>query len=355
MCRSFFALLLVGVFSAGLSGCKIELTIPEGGQVRSGSGAYVCTEGQRCQINVDDLDFDETFYAVPNPGYEFQGWLKKHRSFCGGKRESCRLFTSGFAGTDLEAFLSRPEDVFYLEPIFSGTNRQTADGRYNLDTTSMRLTCSDGSQNTVATSHATFYVATAAGKITLAPVISVKTPGLTPLYESVFSGPVSPAGRFTATKNVKAYSSLLDTVVDLSYQLEGDVSGSAWSGSYSFSLLAPTFGERCEGRAQFSGTKHLPGMHQSPEGIWLGEVRLDGAYEEAVALVTADGEIRMVGTDGQQLIGTMTVNNDKFKASLLTYAPPGFYFTDTGLTFASGNASGTVVQKEMAPVNWTAR
>ncbi len=196
----------------------------------------------------------------------------------------------------------------------------------------------------MATSHATFYVATAAGKITLAPVISLRTPGLTPLYESVFSGPVSPAGRFTATKNVKAYSSLLDTVVDLSYRLEGDVSGSAWSGSYSFSLLAPTFGERCEGRAQFSGTKHLPGMHQSPEGIWLGEVRLDGAYEEAVALVTADGEIRMVGTDGQQLIGTMTVNNDKFKASLLTYAPPGFYFTDTGLTFASGNASGTVVQ-----------
>ncbi|CAN0509394.1 unnamed protein product, partial [Laminaria digitata] len=87
-----------------------------------------------------------------------------------------------------------------------------------------------------------------------------------------------------------------------------------------------------------------PGNHQSPEGIWLGEVYLDGVYEQAVALVTADGEIRMAGTDGQQLLGSMTVNNDKFKASLLTYAPLGYVFTDTGLTFAAGNASGTILQ-----------
>ena len=189
-----------------------------------------------------------------------------------------------------------------------------------------------------------FYVVTTAGKITLAPVINLMTPGLTPLYESVFSGPVSPTGRFTAEKNIKAFSSSLDTVVDLSYQLQGQVSGNGWNGSYSVALLAPAYGARCDGRTQFSGIKHLPGNHQSPEGIWLGEVYLDGVYEQAVALVTADGEIRMAGTDGQQLLGSMTVNNDKFKASLLTYAPLGYVFTDTGLTFAAGNASGTILQ-----------
>lgn len=99
-----------------LTGCKVEITVPEGGAVE-GFSLHGCGERQQCTIDVDHIWFWNRFSAVPNENFEFAGWKKADRYFCGGKQASCELSTLSFAGTVLEAFLYN-ESVFYLEPVF---------------------------------------------------------------------------------------------------------------------------------------------------------------------------------------------------------------------------------------------
>lgn len=119
--------LLCAFLLAMLSGCKIILTTSDDGYVTSTSGLYDCGSGQTCEIDVSDLSFDETFTAVPNEGFTFSGWKRRQRGFCGGSSEPCRLFTEPFEGNDvLMGFLSNPNEIFYLEPVFSqGTASKT--------------------------------------------------------------------------------------------------------------------------------------------------------------------------------------------------------------------------------------
>jgi hypothetical protein len=119
-----FTVLLAGCVIAG---CKIVVTSPPSGQVRTESGAIFCNSGGVCEITVDDLNFKESFYALPNPGFEFVGWKKKHRGLCGGSSNACRLSTAGFAGTALERFLSDHSEIFYLEPVFRPAPKNFSD------------------------------------------------------------------------------------------------------------------------------------------------------------------------------------------------------------------------------------
>lgn len=101
------------------AGCKIQIEVPEGGHVVTESGNYRCTAGNTCSIDVVDLFFDETFDGVATAGFQFTGWKKRDRGFCGGSDEPCRLFTSGFEGNEaLMGFLERQDEVFFLEPQF---------------------------------------------------------------------------------------------------------------------------------------------------------------------------------------------------------------------------------------------
>lgn len=117
------SVLLLGLaLSAVLTGCKIRIDVPENGKVVTESGAIECDSGKRCDIDVVDLFFDETFIAQPSSGYTFSGWQKRERGFCGGNTDACRLFTSGFEGNAaLMSFLGGNE-VFYLTPTFSASN-----------------------------------------------------------------------------------------------------------------------------------------------------------------------------------------------------------------------------------------
>jgi Polysaccharide lyase 14 len=101
-----------------LSGCKIEISVPEGGRVESYSGAYTCESGQTCSIDVVDAFFDETFQAQPYPGYTFTAWRQKAGAFCGGCNAPCLLTTKSLSETPFMSLLESDE-VFYLEPIFS--------------------------------------------------------------------------------------------------------------------------------------------------------------------------------------------------------------------------------------------
>jgi Kelch motif protein len=113
----FQAITLALVFSS----CKVEITVPEGGEVESLSGTYFCDAGQKCEVEVLDEFFSETFRARSDPGYRFTGWLKRDRSFCGEKAGDCKLDTNPLAGTPLMSILES-DDLYFLEPVFGLQN-----------------------------------------------------------------------------------------------------------------------------------------------------------------------------------------------------------------------------------------
>jgi hypothetical protein len=101
-----------------LVGCKVEIEVPEGGDVVTESGAYRCLSGKKCIVDVTDIYFDETFIARPKSGYAFAGWEKQRRGLCGGANKPCHLFTSGFEGKDALLDILASDDVFFLTPVF---------------------------------------------------------------------------------------------------------------------------------------------------------------------------------------------------------------------------------------------
>jgi N-acetylneuraminic acid mutarotase len=117
--------------AALLSGCKVQITVPEGGRVETMSGAYVCESGETCVIDVVDIFFDEVFKAKPADGFKFTAWRQKDFAFCGGSNAPCALSTALFPGTPLMALLES-DHVFPLEPVFGKPNSWTdkADVQY---------------------------------------------------------------------------------------------------------------------------------------------------------------------------------------------------------------------------------
>jgi len=99
-------------------GCKLQVVVPPGGRVVSESGNFSCEAGESCTVDVTDVFFDETFRAVPDPGYTFVSWRQRLKGWCAGRNAPCRLTTTGFADTPLLPILDE-DYVFYLQPIFA--------------------------------------------------------------------------------------------------------------------------------------------------------------------------------------------------------------------------------------------
>ncbi len=86
--RKILILLVIVV----LSGCKIIIQVPEGGQVVSRTDENNCSSGQECVIDVINGDiFSDTFTAIPDTGYVFAGWKKDDKHLCGGSTAPCAL------------------------------------------------------------------------------------------------------------------------------------------------------------------------------------------------------------------------------------------------------------------------
>lgn len=104
-----------------LAACKIRIIVPEGGSVETQSGAYSCASGKRCNIDVLDFYFDQTFIAKPANGYTFKFWKSGDRRFCGNDSNPCHLMTTIFTGAwvpVVQPFLENPNEIFYLKPVF---------------------------------------------------------------------------------------------------------------------------------------------------------------------------------------------------------------------------------------------
>jgi ELWxxDGT repeat protein len=122
--KKIIAFFFIGVALTFLSlaGCKVEITVPIGGNVITESGVYQCSSGKKCTIDVYDIFFDETFVAVPDQGFRFAGWKKEDKGFCGGKNLPCHLFTTGFLEYDILMAILESDTEFYLTPVFASEN-----------------------------------------------------------------------------------------------------------------------------------------------------------------------------------------------------------------------------------------
>lgn len=108
-----------------LAGCKIEISVPEGGAVVSSTGLYGCVAGEMCTIDVNHTYFQEHFTAVPKAGYEFAGWQKTQGGFCGGSDSRCNLTTTTFTPHPGLMALLDAGTVFTMNPVFVKTGGAT--------------------------------------------------------------------------------------------------------------------------------------------------------------------------------------------------------------------------------------
>ena len=120
MLRTTFKLAVSGVlFLALLSGCKIQVQVPNNGRVATISGSYLCEASQTCEIEVVDVLFNETFVAEPAEGFHFEGWRREALYLCGGLSTPCPLVTSGFQGIEILMEFLTSDEVWFLEPVFN--------------------------------------------------------------------------------------------------------------------------------------------------------------------------------------------------------------------------------------------
>lgn len=111
------ALIISGLFLS-LTACKLVISVPQGGVVKTASGSITCRAGQTCEIDVVDVFFDETFTANAHKDYVFSGWKKKARSFCGDQKEDCALSTTWMGDYPKVMAILASNREFYLEPEF---------------------------------------------------------------------------------------------------------------------------------------------------------------------------------------------------------------------------------------------
>ena len=148
--------ILLALVSIALPGCKIVVTVPEGGRVVSDDG-FVCHAGETCRIDVSDTSFESTFRAIPDPGYSFARWHRKPSAFCGDRRAPCTLSTRGFAPHAALMDMLASDREFFLEPVFvhydlgywKRTLREIDSGQFSTDDFLYRLppdvsTCDPG-------------------------------------------------------------------------------------------------------------------------------------------------------------------------------------------------------------------
>jgi Divergent InlB B-repeat domain len=74
MTSHLLKILMVLATAALIAGCRLNLVAPTGGDVTSASGTRNCAGGSTCEFIIADNTFNETFTAVPKPGYVFSKW-----------------------------------------------------------------------------------------------------------------------------------------------------------------------------------------------------------------------------------------------------------------------------------------
>lgn len=119
------SILIASIF---LCGCKVRITVPEGGEIVTESGSFSCKAGQTCNIDVVDVFFNEAFIAKPDKDKVFVAWKSGKDTLCGKSEKKCVLNTAGFKGNDTLLAVLESNDVYHLSPYFAD-KMQGASGR----------------------------------------------------------------------------------------------------------------------------------------------------------------------------------------------------------------------------------
>jgi hypothetical protein len=101
-----------------MTGCKIEIIVPSGGDVISSDTSHSCAKGMVCEfvIDSDQLPFNESFTAEPRPGYIFEKWADGTGFMCAKSTNpvcTVEIADDAFGATVVTLFQSA-----YLMPIF---------------------------------------------------------------------------------------------------------------------------------------------------------------------------------------------------------------------------------------------
>ena len=101
-----------------LGGCKIAVISVEGGEVQA-TGSDTCIAGIVCIHAVNDTYYDETFTAVPYPGWAFVKWNSGDRFVCGDStRLTCRISSVGTEQNKSVQALIASDVTYYMMPVF---------------------------------------------------------------------------------------------------------------------------------------------------------------------------------------------------------------------------------------------
>lgn len=109
----------VVVLALMATGCRLGVSVFEGGDVLSASTERHCFEGGTCEFTVDDPFFTETFTAKPRYGYEFVKWRSGDLFLCGNSTDpEC---TVTLEGDTLSRAIVSSGHMGYLMPEFACT------------------------------------------------------------------------------------------------------------------------------------------------------------------------------------------------------------------------------------------
>jgi hypothetical protein len=128
MTRTLFVLFVAAV----MTGCKIAVIVPSGGQLFASNPAHSCSEGRVCEfdINAGQLPFSESFTAIPKEGYGFEKWSDGSGFLCG--KSTNPTCTVNIPDNAVGAILVALFDSGYVMPIFKNVGIDTdSDGVRN--------------------------------------------------------------------------------------------------------------------------------------------------------------------------------------------------------------------------------
>lgn len=112
-------ILVLAIAIALLAGCRVGVSVFDGGDVLSASNERNCFEGRNCEFTVDSILFDETFTAQPRNGFEFTRWRDGPGFLCGNSTNpSCKISLVGRANA---AAIIASDEMGYLVPEFTCT------------------------------------------------------------------------------------------------------------------------------------------------------------------------------------------------------------------------------------------
>ena len=112
--RTLFLALITTLVSA----CKVAVIVVEGGEVQSVQSG-TCLSGSVCLHEINAADFNETFTAVADQDWIFDGWVSGDGFLCSHLAvASCNLSNVGLAGNPTAEAVIASDTVFYVMPRF---------------------------------------------------------------------------------------------------------------------------------------------------------------------------------------------------------------------------------------------